>query len=67
MTLKEYKELFRVTDTQLAEAFGCHRTLVNKIINGRAVPSLGLANRILRETGGLVSQSDLIKWEEWGV
>jgi transcriptional regulator with XRE-family HTH domain len=39
------------TDEAVANAVGCSRSMLTKIKLGRAVPSLGLAVAIARETG----------------
>jgi transcriptional regulator with XRE-family HTH domain len=63
MNLDQYKTELDLTDDQLAEKFGCDRSIVTKMRNRQAFPSLDLALRIERATGGMVTPSDLSRGE----
>ncbi|MCM2472128.1 helix-turn-helix transcriptional regulator [Rhizobium sp. CG5] len=56
MTLDEHMSLHKLTDAALASKVGCDRSMISKIRNRVATPSLKLAMAINRETGVDVSK-----------
>jgi transcriptional regulator with XRE-family HTH domain len=58
MDIKEYRQKFDLTYSDLAERCECGISTLANIVNGRARPSFDLARRIEQATGGLVSHEN---------
>lgn len=59
MQLTEYLNQPDRTATALAAKVGCEVSTITRLAKGERSPSIDLAIRIERETGGLVTVSDL--------
>lgn len=64
MNLKEYLFLKRMTVTEFSEMMGYNRNHISGIVNGRIIPSRGLAKSIERITNGEVTAEELLKGKE---
>lgn len=60
MTLKEYLETTRITQTDLARTVGVFRGTIHNIVTGRKAPSIELALKIQDATDGAVTVRDLL-------
>lgn len=58
MNLSQYLEQSTQSATELATAVGCETSTITRIIRGERRPSINLAARIERATGGKVSIKD---------
>lgn len=59
MQLTEYLKQSDHTATALAAKVGCEVSTITRLAKGERTPSIKLARRIERETGGLVTIADL--------
>lgn len=60
MTLRDHLKAEGETVTAFALRLGEARNTINKIVYGQRQPSLPLADKIVRETGGKVGLADLL-------
>lgn len=63
MKLHEYLKSHNITQVSLANRLGIAREYLNRLINGKSLPSTYLAKKIEKETGGKVSFFDLFEEE----
>ncbi|HEX8556439.1 MAG TPA: helix-turn-helix transcriptional regulator [Sphingomonas sp.] len=59
--LATYMKRERCTDAQIAAAIGKDRSLVTRLRNGSARPTLDVAAAIERHTGGAVQMQDWVE------
>jgi len=60
MYLQEYLSNQGLTQSAFASMIGISRVQVNRLIKGKRAPSLKVAKRIERVTGGLVTTDDYL-------
>ena len=58
--LKEYRKSRKISQSDFAGRIGAEQGTISKIENGAQLPSLDLAVKIQRETGGAVLPADFV-------
>lgn len=61
MTLKQWRKKHGIPLTILASELDCSAAAISYIENGKRMPSMGLANRIVKATRGEVTYAELHK------